>query len=115
MKRTALIIGGIALLLNIVLGLLISKYSLFNACLNSVVIIVTTILIFVLNKIEIRDAFRFSLTFFFAFIGFVCFIFGFFSKGTFTDNWPIIADVILLAFEVILLLVTSFVSKSVKR
>lgn len=78
--------------------------------LNSIVIIITTALTALLDKINISTAFKISLSFIFGFIGIVEYVCGFFSKGTITDNWVIITDLVLLVFQILILIITHTVS-----
>ncbi len=114
MKHLSLIIGGILLVLNVLIGLIVSSYSTFNVCLTSCIIVLSFALIEMLKHSKLRDAFRISLTFIFAFLMFVCLVLGVLSPETFKDNGYIIAIIVILVFEVITLLTTSFVSQNVK-
>ncbi len=114
MKHLNLIIGGIILLLNVLIGLLVSSYPTFNICLTSGIIVISFALIESLKYSKLRDAFRISLTFLFAFLLIVCFILGVLSPETFKDNGYIIAIIIILVFEVIILLSARFVSQIAK-
>lgn len=78
--------------------------------LNSIVIIITTALTALLDKINISTAFKISLSFIFGFIGVVEYVCGFFSKDTITDNWVIITDLVLLVFQILILIITHTVS-----
>lgn len=78
--------------------------------LNSIVIIITTALTALLDRINISTAFKISLSFIFGFIGIVEYVCGFFSKGTITDNWVIITDLVLLVFQILILIITHTVS-----
>ena len=108
--KKKIIIGCCLLITNILLGLLISKYALFNVCLNSIVIIVTTALIGLLDRVKLSNAYKISLSFTFSSIGIVEYICGFFSKCTITDNWVIISNLILLVIQVLILFVTTSIS-----
>ena len=113
--KKAIIIGCCLLVTNILLGILISKYAFFNMCLNSIVIIITTVLIAVLDRIYLSTAYKISLYFIFGIIGIVEYICGFFSKGTLTDNWVIITDLILLALQVLIIIVTNTITTKVNK
>lgn len=109
MKR-ALAIGGSLLILNVLIGLLLSKYATFNMCLNSAIILITTVLIVLLDKVHLSTAFKISLGYLFGFIGAIEYVVGFFSKATLTDNWIVITYLTLLVIEVLILIVTNAVS-----
>ena len=114
MKKT-IIIGCCLLITNIILGILLSKYALFNMCFNSIVIIVTTVFITLLDRIKLSTAYKISLSFIFGSIGIIEYICGFFSKCTITDNWLIITNLILLVIQVLILIVTTAISSKVNN
>ena len=92
-----------------------SKYALFNVCLNSIVVVITTILITLLGRISLSTAYRISLSFLFGFIGIIECICGFFSKSTIADNWVIVVNLILLVIQVLILIVTSTVTLKINN
>lgn len=114
MKRTILLISIIALILNIVLGLLITKYIKFNVCLNSIVIALTTVLILIIGSLKLKGGFYASLVSIFVLFGIIAFILGFFSNGEVKDNWVIIADLIILVISIILIFTAYYISEKVK-
>ncbi len=111
MRKTILIIGLLFLVLNIGIGLIIRKYLLFNIVLNSAIIVATTILIWLSMMINLKKGFVVSLPFIFAIIGFIQFVLGCISPTHTSDNWYIIALLLLSAFEITLLIITKAVSK----
>ena len=56
MKRI-ITIGCCLLITNILLGFLLSKYIIFNICLNSIVIIITFVLIAFLDRIKLSTVY----------------------------------------------------------
>jgi hypothetical protein len=114
MKNLTLIVGGIALALNLLFGVLLSGYSWFNVGFTSIVIILTTLLIYLLRVLPMKDGFVIGLSFFFLLMGIVELILGFVSRPTVTDNGFVIATVLMLAFEAVLLIICSSISKKVK-
>lgn len=110
MKALTLKIGLIVLISNIIFGILISKYAVFNIYLNSVIIAITTAMIMFVNSTKIKSAFKFSLSFIFIFGGLVEFICGLFSKSSIYDNWVILLCTIITILEITLL--TTIVSMS---
>ena len=113
--KKAVIIGCCLLVTNVLLGILISKYAFFNMCLNSIVIIITTVLIALIDRIRLSTAYKISLSFIFSIIGIVEYICGFFSKGTLTNNWVIITDLILLVLQVLIVIITNTITKKVNK
>ena len=114
MKKTILYIGILALVLNIVIGLLLTAYPLFNMALNSIVIVVTTLLIWLSSGNSQRTAFAVSLTFLYSFLGIIQLVLGIFSPARIIDNWMIVAIIALLVFECALLFITRTISKKIK-
>lgn len=115
MKHLSIFIGGILLLLNVLIGILVSSYSTFNICLTSGIIILSFALIEILKYSKLRDAFRISLTFIFAFLLMVCLVLGILSPETFKDNGYIVAIFVILAIKVIILLSARFISQNVNQ
>lgn len=115
MKHLNLIIGGILLVLNVLIWLIVSSYSTFNLCLTISAIVLFLALIGILKHYKLRDAFRVSLTVIFAFLMIVCLILGVLSPETFKDNGYIIAIIAILAVEVIILLTARIISQNVKK
>ena len=114
MKNSIWYIGILALFLNIVAGLFISTYPLFNVILNCIVITMTTVLIWLSTHLRQRTAFAISLLFIYAIIGIIQFILGCFSTAIINDNWMIMTIMALLVIECILLIITKSISKKVK-
>ena len=111
--KKILSVGALLLSLNIIVGLLLSAYPIFNICLNSIVIIVFTLMLLSLHKVNLRDAFKVSLTFVVAFAGTIEYIIGFLSKNELADNYIIITDVALCTICVLLIMLANFISSKV--
>ena len=111
MKNLTLVIGGIVLLLNLVIGLIFSSYKPFNIGLNSGVIIVNTLMLYSLGVIQIKDGFRISLSFLFLIAAAIEFILGFFVPETYENSITLTMLILLFAGQVILYLIAYFVSK----
>ena len=114
MKKTVVYFGLTFLLLNVLIGLLLTAYPVFNMVMNSVIIVITFGLIGALGKTGQKNAFVVSLPFLFSFIGIVQFILGCLSPERFSDNGYIIAIVILFAVEILFFFVSNSISKSIK-
>ena len=110
MKKTILFATLAILVVNILAGLLLSSYHTFNMLATSVVIVLTTTLMYITESITMKDAFRVSLPFTFAFLGLVMFLLMFFSKHQLQDNWCVIVSLVLLLIEALTLYITHRVS-----
>ena len=104
--------GGTLLAVNLLVGLLLSIYPLFNVCFTSMVIIVTTLLLYILCKINIKDGFTIGLYSLFSFLGFIELILGIISIDYVLDNGYVITTIILIALQVITLTICNIVSKN---
>ena len=113
MKNITLIIGGTLLVVNLIIGLLLSVYPLFNMCFTSMVIISTTLLLYLLCKIKMNDGFVIGLYSFFSFMGFIEMILGIISQDSLRDNGYLVAVVILIALQGIALTICNMVSKNI--
>jgi len=114
MKSTSLIIGGILLVLNLLIGMIISSYETFHVVTNSGIIIVNTALLLVLGTLNVKDGFRYSLNCLFIGMGFVEFILGLFAPERFEDNGFLVFVLFMLLLEVMLLLGSNYISKMIK-
>ena len=76
MKKAILFATLAVLAVNILAGVLLSGYHTFNVLATSLVIALTTTLMYITEYITMKDVFRVSLPFVFAFLGLVMFCFG---------------------------------------
>lgn len=113
LKNTTLISGLVLLVANILFGLILSIYPMFNMWINCGVIVAVTLLIYALSHIVMKDAFKISLSFLFSTLGFVIFIIGLLMPQRFEDNLHLLAIILIVAFMAIVLAVTNIVSKKV--
>ena len=114
MKKTILIIGCLALVFNILLGLLLSRYSYFNMGVNSGIIVLNTALLYSLFALNMRDAFHISFSFLFSFMAIVELILGCLMPQQLQDNGYLIAMIVLLFIEITLMVITNIMSNKIK-
>ena len=100
MKSKFNYIGLAMLILNSLLGLLISTYAPFNWILADGVIIVNTMLFHLLASSKIKDGFKFGLTFVFFVFGATEFLFGLFMQNYFVDNLFLILMCIIFILHI---------------
>lgn len=115
MKRTIFILGGLAFIVNVLFGLLLSGYSYFNMGVNCGVIVLNTALLYCLYQFNIRDAFRIALSFLFVIIGLIELILGCFMQQHLQDNACLIAILILLFAEISLFVIVNILSNKIKK
>ncbi len=114
MKNLTVIIAVILIVVNFLLGLMLSSYESFNVWMNFAVIVFNTILISMLSSLRIKDGFRYALGVLFPIFGFVEFLCIAFSKPQFEDNGAAIFVLFLWVLQVILLLAANRVSKTIE-
>ena len=110
MKKIFLYAGVILLILNSLLGLILSAYEPFNWVLNDGVILVNLALFNYLAVSPIKDGFKFSMILFFLVSGLAEFLLGLFMKSYFTDNFLLILLCLILIIQVGVLAVIRSVS-----
>ena len=115
MKKMILIIGSLALVLNVLLDLLLSRYDYFNMGVNCGVIALNTALLLSLYWFNMREAFRISFTFLFAILAIVEIILGCLMPQKFQDNGLLIAMILLLFVEISLIVITNIISNKIKK
>lgn len=110
MKRLVVLITFVLVVVNIVLGAILTAYHTTNVILNSVVILSTGILLWVLSSIHLKDAYKYSLSLLFSVFGFVEYVLGFFASFEWKNNWFVIVALIILSVEIISVLLTNYIS-----
>ena len=113
MKKTILILGGLALIVNVLLGLLLSKYDYFNMGVNCGVIALNSALLFCLWQFNLRDAFRISFSFLFSFLGIVELVLGCLIPQKLEDNGFLIATITILFIEISLFVIVNILSNKI--
>lgn len=114
MKTVILTTGTILFAVNGIFGLLLSGYDNFNLVFTSIVIVVTTLLLYLLRTITLKDGFVPGLGLMTALFGIICYILGLVSPDKVQDNGYVIASMVLLAIEIITLVICHITSKSTK-
>ena len=93
------------------IGLIFSSYKPFNIGLNSGVIIVNTLMLYILGASQIKDGFKISLTFLFLIAAVIEFVLAFFVPESFENNVALTILLLLFAGQAILYVIAYFVSK----
>lgn len=114
MRKIILFVTLAVLVVNILAGLLLSNYHTFNILATSLVVALTTLFMYITEYITMKDAFRVSLPFLFAFLGVVMFLLMLFSKPQLQDNWRVIVSLVILLVETVVLYITHKVSKHIQ-
>ena len=115
MKKLIILTTIILLVVNGLLGLILTAYQSTNVYLNSAVILLTGIVLWVVSSANLKDAFKISLTSLFVAVGGIEYILGFFAPAEWSNNWFAILVIAVLAIEFIFILLTNFVTNKNNR
>ena len=110
MKKIFIYSGVLLLMLNSLLGLILSAYEPFNWVLNDGVILVNIALFYYVAVSNIKDGFKFSMTMFFFVSGLAEFLLVLFMKSYFTDNLLLLLLCLILIIQVGVLAVVRSIS-----
>ena len=101
--------------MNLLFGVILSSYDIFNIVVSSTVIVATGVLLYVADSIHLKDGFKVSLMLLFAMVGVIEFILSLIATNHFTDNWWLILAIGLMAAEIILLIITNSISNKINQ
>jgi len=87
MKKVFMFSGLLLLMLNSLLGLILSRYEPFNWIINDIIILINVAFLAYLATSQIKDAFKFGLTLLLFVAGLAEFIMGFFMESHIIDNF----------------------------
>ena len=99
------------LLLNSMVGLILSSYDIFNWVVNDIVIIFNTVLLFYLSISKVKDGFKFGISFLIILFSIAQFVLGLFLDNSLNDNWLLIFTLVISVIDIGLLLIVRSLSK----
>ena len=111
MKKTGLLLSIILVLVNIAIGSIISSIGWLNILFSSLAIIISCVLIMLVWKDDIRDAFKISVSFILGIMGIIEYFISIFMPVKYEDNYALIAIIVLFVFGISLYLVIKKVSQ----
>lgn len=111
MKYTHIFIGIIILALTIGVCLLIDYIGTPTLIISSSVVVTTTLLVFISSAIKQKTAFKVSVPFILGFNGLAEYVLSFFVGETVKNDGYFIAILVLFVLQIIILLITSAVSR----
>lgn len=114
MKYISIAIGGVLLIVNISLGLLLSNYPTFNWILNSIVIILFVFFQYIVSIIKLKDGYRVAFNCLFPCFAMIEYICGLFADDSISDNFSLIIILLIITLQVILLSISNYLSKKVQ-
>jgi hypothetical protein len=99
MKNTFLVLGGLLVLINTMIGLVFSSYNQFNMIMADISILLSTTLIYGAYTSKMADGFKIGFTVLFAITGLIRFVCSVVSPEQFKDNMAFLVFIIFLAIE----------------
>lgn len=112
MKRSIFLIGSILVIVNLMLGMIISAYGYINLVASTVILVLTAVVLLLVNGLmSLKDGYVVSLNILIPIIGLIQYLIAIFMPSRFSDNWGLITLLVLIAIEAILLVATNSISK----
>ena len=103
MKPLSIILGCVLVLLNLVICYLITSIGQNTLIISSLVIFTTFLLWYFSQALHIKDGFRISLPFLFAFNGIIEYILSFFVHEELKNNGYLVAILVLFIIQILIL------------
>ena len=113
MNKVILSVASVVIVLNLIVGAIISSYTAFNIAASTIAVVATVVLCLLVSNSSIKDGFKVSLYLLFAIAGAIEFLVAAFMPSHFTDNWWLIAIFVLLALEVTMLIGAAVTSQKI--
>lgn len=110
MKKLIILTTIILIVVNVLIGSIVTSYQLVNVCLNSLVILFNGIILCIIACAKLKDSFKISLTSLFVIIGIIEYCLGFFAPNVWSNNWFAIILILSIAIEIIIVLLTRYVT-----
>ena len=114
MRKIILIIGILLILLNTVLGLLITNYSVFNFLLADASLLLSMVITYFTTHGKMANGFKIGLSVLFSFTGLMRYLCAVFASESLANNALLIITIGLLFFEIACLGICLMVSEKVK-
>ena len=105
MTKIILFIGSLFVVVITIVGLLLSKYLVFNWLSVDVVLIINTIIIYKLSSDNISDGYKIGLSFIYPVLCLVSVVLAIQSPDKFKDNYYVIAFILIILIEISLYLI----------
>lgn len=115
MKRSIFLIGSILVIVNLLLGLIISAYGCVNLVASTVILVLTAVILLLANgRMNLKDGYVVSLNILIPIIGLIQYLIAIFMPSRFSDNWELITLLVLLVIEAIILVAANSISTKIR-
>ena len=115
MTKIILFVGIFLVVVNTIIGLLISKYLSFNWLSVDALLIINTILLFKLSTNNISNGYKVSLSFIYPFLCFITIVLAVLSPDKFFNNYYVICCILITLIEISLLIVVRSINTINKK
>lgn len=115
MKRSIFLIGSILVIVNLLLGLIISAYGCVNLVASTVILVLTAVVLLLINgRMSLKDGYVVSLNILIPIIGLIQYLIAIFMPSRFSDNWGLIMLLALTVIEAIILIAANRISTKIR-
>lgn len=115
MKRSIFLIGSILVIVNLLLGLIISAYGCINLIASTVILVLTAVVLLLVNgRMSLKDGYVVSLNILIPIIGLIQYLIAVFMPSRFSNNWGLITLLVLTAIEAILLVAANSITTKIR-
>lgn len=115
MKQSIIIIGSILVVVNLLLGLIISAYGCINLVASTVILVLTAVVLILINgRMSLKDGYAVSLNILIPIIGLIQYLIAIFMPSRFSDNWGLIMLLVLTVIEAIILVAANSISTKIR-
>lgn len=115
MKQSIILIGSILVIVNLLLGLIISAYGCINLVASTVILVLTAVVLLLVNgRMSLKDGYVVGLNILIPIIGLIQYLIAILMPSRFSDNWGLITLLVLISIEAILLVATNSISKKIR-
>jgi hypothetical protein len=105
MSKIIIYLGSLLVVVNTIIGLLISNYLPFNWLSIDVILTINTILLSRLSIDNLSNGYKISFSFIYPLLCFISIVLALLSPAKFQDNYYVIGFIFILLFEVSLYLI----------
>ncbi len=115
MKKLSIILGITLILLNVLILYLITSIGQNTMIISSSVVLTTFLLIFISQSLNIKDGYKTSLPFLFAFNGIIEYVLSFLIHEELKDNAYLITIIILFVIQSLILVICANYGQRTKK
>ncbi len=105
MSKIIIYLGSLMVVVNTIIGFLISTYLPFNWLSVDAILFINTLLLYRLSSEDISNGYKISLSFIYPFLCFISIILALLSPDKFKDNYYVIGFIFLMLIQVSLYLI----------